>query len=227
MSPAKIAIAVAATMAPSAGIGAMKNVMGTSSAVAMVAVRPGIAPTKMPKADDAKITHRTNGSKTSLTAATITSMRASQDCVQPAARQRHTQHGGKKPMDGDRRHNRGQHRRNESNAQPNEQRQQEYKRDRYEAHRFGGEKIEKQQSQSHQETCHSPWISRPRREFKPWRASAPRSKSIADEHSATQDQADAENAWKQRWAELLAREVGKSQCQRYHRKREHDEREAR
>src|SRR5580765_7841860 len=103
MSPAKIAIAVALTIAPSAGTGGMKNVMGTSSAVAMVAVRPGIAPTNMPKADDARITHRTNGSKTSLTAATITSMPASQDCVQQAARQRHAQHGGKKPMDGDRR----------------------------------------------------------------------------------------------------------------------------
>ena len=61
--------------------------------------------------------------------------RASQDCVQQAARQRHAQHGGKKPMDGDRRHDGGQHRRNKSNAQPNEQCQQEYKRDWYEADR--------------------------------------------------------------------------------------------
>jgi hypothetical protein len=41
MSPAKIAIAVAVTIAAMAGIGAMKNVIGTRSAVAIVAVRPG------------------------------------------------------------------------------------------------------------------------------------------------------------------------------------------
>ena len=41
MSPEKIAIAVAVTIAAIAGIGAMKNVTGTSSAVAIVAVRPG------------------------------------------------------------------------------------------------------------------------------------------------------------------------------------------
>ena len=54
MSPAKIAIVVAVTIAPSAGTGCMKNVTGTSSAVAMVAVRPGIAPTNMPNAADAQ-----------------------------------------------------------------------------------------------------------------------------------------------------------------------------
>src|SRR5438309_2137747 len=40
MSPAKIAIAVAVTMEAMAGTGGMKKVTGTSSAVAMVAVRP-------------------------------------------------------------------------------------------------------------------------------------------------------------------------------------------
>ena len=54
MSPAKIAIAVAVTMAAIAGIGAMKNVTGTSSAVAIVAVRPGIAPTNRPNSDAAE-----------------------------------------------------------------------------------------------------------------------------------------------------------------------------
>ena len=48
MSPLKMAIAVAVTMAATAGIGAMKNVTGTSSAVAMVAVSPGMAPTNRP-----------------------------------------------------------------------------------------------------------------------------------------------------------------------------------
>ena len=59
MSPAKIAMAVAVTMAAIAGTGSMKKVTGTSSAVAMVAVRPGIAPTNMPKAAEPKMTSST------------------------------------------------------------------------------------------------------------------------------------------------------------------------
>src|SRR5512133_4039880 len=48
MSPEKIAMAVAVTMAAIAGTGGMKNVTGTSSATAMVALKPGTAPTKRP-----------------------------------------------------------------------------------------------------------------------------------------------------------------------------------
>src|SRR5512145_2721032 len=48
MSPEKIAIAVAATIAAIAGIGGMKKVTGTSSAIAIVAVSPGTAPTNRP-----------------------------------------------------------------------------------------------------------------------------------------------------------------------------------
>ena len=59
MSPAKIAMAVAVTIAPSAGTGAMKKVTGTSNAVAMVAVRPGMAPTNMPNTAEPMITART------------------------------------------------------------------------------------------------------------------------------------------------------------------------
>jgi hypothetical protein len=59
MSPAKIAIAVAVTIEASAGTGGMKNVTGTRSAVAIVAVRPGTAPTKSPKSAEAKITQST------------------------------------------------------------------------------------------------------------------------------------------------------------------------
>ena len=66
MSPAKIAMAVAVTMAAIAGSGDMKNVTGTSSAVAMVAVRPGMAPTNSPKAPAQNMTRRLYGSKTSL-----------------------------------------------------------------------------------------------------------------------------------------------------------------
>ncbi len=76
MSPAKIAIVVAATIAPSAGTGGMKNVTGTSSAVAIVAVSPGMAPTKMPNTDAPRMTVSTYGSKTSPKAV----IRA---CIQP------------------------------------------------------------------------------------------------------------------------------------------------
>src|SRR5205085_7828332 len=64
MSPEKIAIAVAVTIAAMAGIGAMKNVTGTSSAVAIVAVRPGTAPTKRPNSEAKIITITVYGSKT-------------------------------------------------------------------------------------------------------------------------------------------------------------------
>ena len=59
MSPENIAIAVAVTMDAMAGTGGMKKVTGTSSAVAMVAVRPGTAPTNRPKAAEAMITNST------------------------------------------------------------------------------------------------------------------------------------------------------------------------
>src|SRR5687767_2471075 len=68
ISPAKIAIAVAVTMEAIAGTGSMKKVTGTSRAVAMVAVRPGTAPTNRPKAADARMTHKTYGSKTCASA---------------------------------------------------------------------------------------------------------------------------------------------------------------
>jgi hypothetical protein len=58
MSPEKIAMAVAVTMAAMAGMGGMKNVTGTSKAVAMVAVRPGSAPTNKPYKAAATITIR-------------------------------------------------------------------------------------------------------------------------------------------------------------------------
>ena len=49
MSPAKIAIDVLITIATSAGTGGMKKVTGINKATAIVAVSPGIAPTKRPK----------------------------------------------------------------------------------------------------------------------------------------------------------------------------------
>src|SRR5437667_10747442 len=74
MSPEKIAIAVAVTIAAIAMIGGMKNVTGTSSAVAIVAVSPGTAPTNSPNADDASITITVFGSKTIWNAMMIASI---------------------------------------------------------------------------------------------------------------------------------------------------------
>src|SRR5918992_3060110 len=68
MSPAKIAIAVAVTIEAIAGTGSMKKVTGTRSAVAIVAVSPGTAPTKSPNAAEPRITQSTYGSKTSRSA---------------------------------------------------------------------------------------------------------------------------------------------------------------
>src|SRR5215203_2965487 len=65
MSPEKIAIAVAVTIAAIAGIGAMKKVTGTSSAVAIVAVSPGTAPTNRPNSEAPTITRMLYGAKTS------------------------------------------------------------------------------------------------------------------------------------------------------------------
>ena len=56
ISPEKIAMAVAVTMEAIAGTGGMKNVTGTSSAVAIVAVSPGTAPTNRPNAAEARMT---------------------------------------------------------------------------------------------------------------------------------------------------------------------------
>src|SRR5689334_2821506 len=68
MSPANIAIAVAVTIEAIAGTGGMKNVTGTSSAVAIVAVSPGTAPTNRPNIAEPRITHSTYGSRTNLSA---------------------------------------------------------------------------------------------------------------------------------------------------------------
>src|SRR5215217_4457075 len=64
MSPEKIAMAVAVTIAAIAGIGGMKNVTGTSSAVAIVAVRPGTAPTNSPNSEAPSMIMMVYGSNT-------------------------------------------------------------------------------------------------------------------------------------------------------------------
>ena len=74
MSPAKIAMATQVTIAPIAGTGSMKNVMGTSSATAMVAVRPGIEPTNSPKQAAMKMAASVSMRNTSSAASRIASI---------------------------------------------------------------------------------------------------------------------------------------------------------
>jgi hypothetical protein len=54
-----MAMAVAVTMAAMAGTGGMKKVIGTNSAVAIVALRPGMHPTNRPNMAEHKITNKT------------------------------------------------------------------------------------------------------------------------------------------------------------------------
>src|SRR5881227_1790162 len=97
ISPEKIAIAVAVTIAAIAGIGAMKNVTGTSSAVAIVAVSPGTAPTNRPNSDAPSITTMLYGSRTIWNACSQAELIACapssspRDRLQHAPRQRHLQ----------------------------------------------------------------------------------------------------------------------------------------
>ena len=55
MSPAKIAMAAVVTITASAGTGGMKKVTGTSKAIAMAAVSPGMAPTNRPYIDASRM----------------------------------------------------------------------------------------------------------------------------------------------------------------------------
>src|SRR5437762_3028187 len=64
ISPEKMAIAVAVTIVAIAGIGAMKKVTGTSSAVAIVAVNPGTAPTNRPNSDASSMASMVLGANT-------------------------------------------------------------------------------------------------------------------------------------------------------------------
>src|SRR6188768_2936100 len=121
MSPEKIAIAVAVTMAAIAGIGAMKKVTGTSSAVAIVAVSPGTAPTNRPNSDAPIITKMLYGSNTIEKACAQAPLMASTPLsprppCQHAPGQRHLQQLVERVMDQQRHHDR--HRNGHDPADP-------------------------------------------------------------------------------------------------------------
>src|SRR5687768_10911700 len=124
MSPAKIAIALAVTIAASAGTGGMKNVIGTSSAVAMVAVRPGRAPTNRPKAEARHMTISTCGSAISARAASSVSTQSPEEFGQQPARQRDAQQIGECDLEGERGGDRDQRRLEERNPLAHEQHDQ-------------------------------------------------------------------------------------------------------
>src|SRR5213075_781881 len=150
MSPAKIAIAVAVTIEAIAGTGGMKNVTGTRSAVAMVAVSPGTAPTKSPKMAEARITHRTYGSNTSANACarTLAVKGRSLLCgserppLEHAPRQRHPQELVEREMDHQCDYDRDRHgHAPRCTEQPHPQREQQEPGD-VEAEGIGGEHVE-------------------------------------------------------------------------------------
>src|SRR5215208_2823815 len=224
MSPAKIAIAVAVTIAPSAGTGDMKKVTGTRSAVAIVAVRPGIAPTNMPKAADAKITQMTKGSKTRPSAVTKASMAASlKDRIEPAAGQRHAHQVRKEVLDQDRRPERDRQRHDPAHAEAQEQRGEDHEGAEDEADGLRGQDVEQDGDEDEREREPLARVGGPGVGRQPALAGALRLQAAPDEERAADDEPGAEQAREQRRAVFLAREGREARRQRDHDRGEDDE----
>src|SRR5947207_1832879 len=208
ISPAKIAIAVAVTIEAIAGTGGMKNVTGTRSAVAMVAVSPGTAPTKSPKMADARITHRTYGSNTSANACARTpavsdsSYGSERPPLEHAPRQRHAQELVEREMDqqrGDDRDGHGHAPR--CTEQPHPQREQQEPGD-VEAQSIYGEDVDHQPAEQCGDAGSRPGATEPFRGRDPRRAFA---HSGGNEQHAASPEARRDQAGKPGGAELLAR----------------------
>src|SRR5258706_8336882 len=136
MSPANIAIAVAVTIEAIAGTGGMKKVTGTSSAVAIVAVSPGTAPTKRPNKAEAKMTQSTYGSKTSPNAA-MTFATLVDDALQHAPGQRNAQELVEREMDDDRGEQRDRYGEGRPGAERERPREEEEETGQVKAERLG------------------------------------------------------------------------------------------
>src|SRR5687767_7583007 len=141
MSPAKIAIAVAVTIEAIAGTGSMKKVTGARSAVAIVAVRPGTAPTNSPNAADARITHRTYGVNTSASA-------SKSILLQQSPRQRNAQQLVERQMDRHRGHDPDQQRDAPGRAEDSHPQSQQHHAGQMKPERVRGEDVE-QESRDH------------------------------------------------------------------------------
>src|SRR5512142_821917 len=124
MSPEKMAIAIAAI----AGIGAMKKVTGTSSAVAIVAVSPGTAPTNRPNSDASSITTMLYGSNTIVNACAQAPLMmigpSPRDALQEAPGQRHPQQLVERDVDDEREHERERHDGSRAHAEDREERRE-------------------------------------------------------------------------------------------------------
>src|SRR5688572_24261905 len=201
MSPAKIAMAVAVTIEAIAGTGGMKKVTGTSSAVAIVAVRPGTAPTNRPNRAEAKITHSTYGSKTSANAAVKVSMALEGETLQHAPRQGDAQQLVEGEMDQQRsgdRHGYGERRAGAEHQRPGEHQQEAGE---VKAKRLGQHNIECEPTQHADEADQRAWTAHPGAEAEP---AIPGMQPPEYQCNAAGCKARGDEAGKQRRAEVLA-----------------------
>src|SRR5262245_29745821 len=202
MSPEKIAIAVAVTIEAIAGTGGMKKVTGTRSAVAMVAVSPGTAPTNSPNTADARMTAIVYGSNTSANAVRIASI-SPEDRFEHAPRERHTQQLVEQGVDHERRAERDDDRRQHAHPQLEEQRDEADGRGRDEPERAGGHDVEDEDRADREEVRDERRVAHPAGERD---ERAPRADAAPDEEHATPDEPDRDHAGEQRRAVLLPRD---------------------
>src|ERR1700682_6053991 len=221
ISPEKIAIAVAVTMAAMAGIGAMKNVTGTSNAVAMVAVSPGTAPTNRPKSEARTMTRRLYGSNTSTNACIQASLiaiprggpRSPREPLQQAPWQRHPEHFVKAVMNDQRDHQRQRKDPSRPDAEDGEQRRKINRPGRNEPEQVDQKDVENIDTDDQHEREDVPRRAHPWLGAYPWRfadAAAASSKPGEDQDKRAGSQGDRDEPRKQRRADFLPGYVGKA-----------------
>src|SRR5260221_10686113 len=223
MSPEKIAIAVAVTIAAMAGMGAMKNVTGTSSAVAIVAVNPGTAPTKRPNSDAASITKMLYGSSTrvkawsqaSLILASPTGFPAALPCdaLQDSPRQRHFQKLVEGIVDAERHHDRERQDPSSAHAEHKEHRAEIDDTGQDESQTVDGEYVKHVDADRHRERKEVAAAARPRLEQDPLgalAALATRCQSLDGQEHRTESQSHCQETGKQRGPDLLSGNPGEA-----------------
>src|SRR5512145_1455425 len=195
MSPAKIAIAVAVTIEAIAGTGSMKKVTGTSSAVAMVAVSPGTAPTNRPNAAEARMTQSTYGSSTRRSASKSIRLQQSpgQRNAQGLVERKMDRHGG------EHRHHGGPAPRRAEQARPKEEQRHA---DDVKTQLVGREDVEHQATDHRRDPDRGASAEHPLGQRDPRRALA---YARVDEKQAADAEPDGDQARKPRRAEPLAR----------------------
>ncbi len=222
MSPEKIAIAVAVTIAAIAGIGAMKNVTGTSSAVAIVAVSPGTAPTNSPNSDAASITDdvvRIEDQRERLRPGSahrfLPAARAATTAMalQQSPRQRNAQELVEGVVDDQRHDERERQDPARAHAEHREQGGEIDGARRDEAEAIDGDDVEHVDADGQREGEQMPLRARPRLECDPLGALVAvgaRGKALDDQQDAADDQGNRDDAREQRRAILLPRDPGKA-----------------